>query len=90
MTRTTSAALVAVAMVLSATASQPLTIADQGSFAVGSRVIQTPGAHDNNAPTAAGQSLHGDHLCAFYQVPQDARPLPLVFWHGAYQSGPSW
>jgi hypothetical protein len=68
----------------------PLTIADQGSFAVGGTVIEAPGAYDNNAPTAAGQSFHGDHLYAFYQIPQGARPLPLVLWHGAYQSGRSW
>lgn len=80
----------ATALTLPAAAFEPLTIVDQGSFAAGGKVIQTPGAYDNNAPTEAGQSFHGDHLYAFYQVPQDARPLPLVFWHGAYQSGRSW
>ncbi len=73
-----------------ALAFEPLTIVDQGSFAAGGTVVETAGDYDNNAPTSAGQSLHGDHLYAFYQVPQDARPLPLVFWHGAYQSGRSW
>ena len=34
--------------------------------------------------------LHGDHLYAFYQVPQNARPLPIVMLHGAYQSARSW
>jgi len=69
---------------------EPLTVVDQGSFAVGGTVIETPGTYDNDAPTADGQTFHGDHAYAFYQIPPDARPLPLVLWHGAYQSGRSW
>lgn len=68
----------------------PLAIADQGSFSVGGTVQRTPGAYDNNRPTAAGQSFHGDHLYAFYQKPPNARPLPIVMLHGAFQSGRSW
>ncbi|MBI2715827.1 MAG: alpha/beta fold hydrolase [Rhizobiales bacterium] len=68
----------------------PLVIEAQGSFAVGGTVVSTPGAYNNNAPTAAGQTLHGDHLYAFYQVPQNARALPIVMLHGAYQSARSW
>jgi Alpha/beta hydrolase family len=91
MTRTLQAAMAALAVTTgSALAFEPLTIADQGSFAVGGTVIETPGTYDNDAPTADGQSFHGDHAYAFYQTPADARPLPLVLWHGAYQSGRSW
>lgn len=68
----------------------PLMIEQQGSFAVGGTAISTPGSYDNNAPTAAGQTFHGDHLYAFYQIPGDPRPLPLVMLHGAYESGRSW
>ncbi|TDR37762.1 hypothetical protein DFR29_12459 [Tahibacter aquaticus] len=67
-----------------------LVIQEQGSFAVGGKVVSTPGTYDNNHPTAAGQTLHGDHLYAFYQVPQNSRPLPIVMLHGAYQSARSW
>ncbi|MES2098460.1 MAG: alpha/beta fold hydrolase [Pseudomonadota bacterium] len=70
--------------------SGPLTIQAQGSFAVGGTVLQTPGTYDNDKPTAAGQTFHGDHLYAFYQVPQNPRALPLVMLHGAYQSARSW
>jgi len=70
--------------------SGPLTIQAQGSFAVGGTVLQTPGTYDNNKPTAAGQTFHGDHLYAFYQVPQNPRALPIVMLHGAYQSARSW
>jgi len=68
----------------------PLTIQEQGSFAVGGMVVSRPGTYNNNAPTAEGQSLHADHLYAFYQVPVEARPLPIVMLHGAFQSGRSW
>jgi pimeloyl-ACP methyl ester carboxylesterase len=67
-----------------------LVIQEQGSFAVGGTVISTPGTYDNNKPTAEGQSFHGDHLYAFYQVPRNARPFPIVMLHGAYQSARSW
>ena len=70
--------------------SLPLVIREQGSFAVGGILVNTLGNYNNNAPTAAGQSLHGDHLYAFYQVPQNARSLPIVMLHGAYQSARSW
>ncbi|WP_425598171.1 alpha/beta hydrolase [Brucella intermedia] len=69
---------------------EPLTIQGQGSFAAGGTVAKTPGTYDNNKPIADGQSFHGDHLYAFYQIPQDPKPLPIVMLHGAYQSGRSW
>jgi hypothetical protein len=73
---------------------EPLMIQEQGSFAVGGSVITAPGTFDpikqgayNPAGTdPAGQTLHGDHAYVFYQVPVDARKLPLVFWHGHGQS----
>lgn len=72
------------------TASGPFVIQAQGSFAAGGKVVGTPGTYDNNSPTAAGQTLHGDHLYAFYQIPQNPRPLPIVMLHGAFQSARSW
>ena len=70
--------------------SGPLVIQAQGSFTVGGTVLTTPGNYDNNKPTAAGQSFHGDHLYAFYQVPQNPKPLPIVMLHGAFQSARTW
>ena len=69
---------------------EPLTIQEQGSFAVGGTVLRSPGTYNNNKPTAEGQSLHGDHLYAFYQVPRNTKALPIVMLHGAYQSARSW
>ena len=68
----------------------PLVIQHQGSVAAGGKVVSTPGIYDNNHPTAAGQTFHGDHLYAFYQVPKNPKPLPIVMLHGAYQSARSW
>lgn len=68
----------------------PLLIQAQGSFAAGGTELKHNGSYDNNKPTAEGQSFHGDHLYAFYQVPQNARALPIVMLHGAFQSARSW
>ncbi|KRB61542.1 alpha/beta hydrolase [Rhizobium sp. Root708] len=69
---------------------EPLTIQEQGSFAVGGTVSSTPGTFDNNAPTSAGQTLHGDHAYVSYQIPSNPKPLPIVMLHGAFQSARSW
>jgi alkylhydroperoxidase/carboxymuconolactone decarboxylase family protein YurZ len=87
---TVGIALSPAAMAQQSARPEPLIIQQQGSFAVGGTVVRTPGIFNNKAPTAEGQSLHGDHLYAFYQVPQDPKALPIVMLHGAYQSGRSW
>ncbi|MBT64981.1 MAG: alpha/beta hydrolase [Puniceicoccaceae bacterium] len=66
-----------------ASGDKPILIREQGSFAVGGSVIQSPGTFDPvNNTSPAGQTFHGDHAYVFYRIPQDARQLPLVFWHG--------
>lgn len=75
-----------------------LVIEEQGTFAVGGTVKESPGTFDPIAhgafnPTdqsTEGQTLHGDHASVFYQIPTDARDLPLVFWHGYGQSMRTW
>jgi hypothetical protein len=69
----------------------PLTIQEQGSFAVGGTVVSKPGTFDPAKLTAAeGQTLHGDHAYVSYQIPANARKLPLVMWHGAGQFSKTW
>jgi len=68
----------------------PLIIEEQGSFAVGGTVITNPGTFDPYKPTPDGQTYHGDHAYAFYQIPVNARMLPLVLWHGAGQFSKTW
>jgi len=76
----------------------PLVIQEQGSFAVGGTVISEPGtfdpikqgAYNPKGVSPSGQTLHGDHASVFYQIPKNARKLPLVFWHGHGQTAQTW
>lgn len=87
--------LIAAGLIASACATTsgtgPLMIREQGSFAVGGTVATAPGAFDPLKPLdPAGQTYHGDHVYAFYQVPVNARRLPIVMWHGAGQFSKTW
>ena len=89
--------LISAAIVVSASAMAggnderaPLIIQEQGSFAVGGTVISNPGTFNPYKQTPEGQTFHGDHAYVFYQVPVNARKLPLVLWHGAGQFSKTW
>lgn len=70
---------------------EPLMIQDQGSFTAGGTVLSEPGTFDPYHPTQpAGQTYHGDHLYTYYQVPAEARSLPIVMWHGFGQFSKTW
>jgi hypothetical protein len=72
-------------------ASAPLVIQEQGSFAVGGVVKTEPGQFDPGKPLdPSGQTYRGDHAYVFYQVPPSARRFPLVMWHGAGQFSKTW
>lgn len=68
----------------------PLVIREQGSFAVGGTVVTNPGTFDPVKMSPEGQTFHGDHAYVFYQIPVNARKLPLVFWHGYGQFSKTW
>lgn len=69
----------------------PLVIEAQGSFTAGGKVTTAPGTFDPRKPMEpAGQSYHGDHAYAFYQIPANARKYPIVMWHGAGQFSRTW
>ena len=71
--------------------SESLRIQEQGSFLVGGTVITNPGTFDPFSPTnPQGQTFHGDHAYVFYQIPDNARKLPLVMWHGFGQFSKTW
>ena len=55
------------------TASAPIAIQKQGSFAVGGTILGDPNA----------QSLHCDHGYVEYQIPVNPRRINLVMWHSA-------
>lgn len=67
-----------------------LLIQEQGSFAIGGSVITNQGTFDAIERTAEGQTYHGDHAYVFYQIPANARKLPLVMWHGFGQFSKTW
>jgi hypothetical protein len=98
-----SATIVSAALLSSCAMTTPapegsLTLQEQGSFAVGGTVVQAPGTFDPvkqgvyspQGVAATGQTLHGDHAYVFYQVPEHAHQLPLVFWHGYGQFSKTW
>lgn len=66
-------------------ASKPLMIERQGQFPVGGITIQHPGTFDPDTfvgwtdPVQDGQTYRCDHAFARYQIPVDAKKLPLVF-----------
>jgi hypothetical protein len=71
-------------------ASDLMIIKEQGSFVVGGTVITNPGTFDPYNATPAGQTFRGDHAYVFYQIPVNARKLPLVMWHGFGQFSKTW
>lgn len=93
MKRTIAAAFAAAALLCSQAFAfdHPVMLAGQGSFAAGGTTVTTPGQYDYAHPlTTGGQTLHGDHAYVFWQKPVNAHTYPLVFLHGAGQSGQSW
>lgn len=68
----------------------PMLIQEQGSFAIGGTVVTAPGTYSLNSRAPEGQTYHGDHAYVFYQVPKNARKLPLVLWHGFGQFSKTW
>ncbi|TGL44293.1 alpha/beta hydrolase [Leptospira perdikensis] len=72
------------------TETNKIILSEQGSFAVGGTININPGSFDPYNPTTAGQTFHGDHAYVFYQIPENSRKLPIVFWHGAGQFSKTW
>lgn len=68
-----------------------LIINEQGSFMVGGTKSSQPGTFNlDSALNPQGQTFHADHAYVFYQIPEKAHKLPLVFLHGAGQSKKTW
>ncbi|HSV83806.1 MAG TPA: alpha/beta fold hydrolase [Ramlibacter sp.] len=70
-----------------------IVIARQGSFYVGGRQVTASGSYDGATtatPSNAGQTFWIDQMYVQYQVPPDARKLPLVLVHGGCGTGAVW
>lgn len=71
--------------------SKSLLIKEQGSFMVGGIKSTHPGKFNvKDALNPDGQTFHADHAYSFYQIPENAKRLALVFLHGAGQSKKTW
>jgi pimeloyl-ACP methyl ester carboxylesterase len=71
----------------------PLTIERQGSFYVGGRQVTGAGTADlvsTAAPGNAGETFWIDQMYVQYQIPPNARKLPLVLVHGGGGTGAVW
>lgn len=94
----TTAFIILSAMSLSSTvfAGKPLMIDRQGQFPVGGTTIERPGVFNPDTfvgwtnPVQDGQTYRCDHAFARYQIPVDAKKLPLVFVHGFGGDGVCW
>lgn len=77
-------------------ASRPIMIERQGQFAVVGTTIERPGTFNPDTfvgwtnPVQDGQTYRCDNAFARYQIPADARRLPLVFVHGFGGDGVCW
>ena len=82
----------AVLMLVSpALSAAPIVLEAQGSFAVGGTTVTHDGEFSMEHFTAPeGQTAYGDHAYVFYQIPVNARKLPMVFQHGAAQTKRTW
>jgi hypothetical protein len=86
-----TATLAAAANVEASDVQAPLAIQEQGSFTAGGTAATEPGTFNPLKPLEpAGQTYHGDHVYAFYQIPVNARKYPIVMWHGAGQFSKTW
>jgi hypothetical protein len=65
-----------------------IVLEDQGSFFVGGRVVTNSGTFDPVKLGPEGETIHGDYAYVQYQIPPEARDLPLLMWPGggAYQT----
>lgn len=77
--------LLLLAVSLNAFASEPIMIERQGQFPVGGTTIKREGKFDPDKfvgwtdPDQSGQTYRCDHAFARYQIPTNAKSLPLVF-----------
>lgn len=79
------------ALLAGAAMAAPIVIESQGSFIVGGRYVQHEGTFSQeNFVAPDGQRAYGDFAYVQYQIPHQARKLPLIFQHGGAQSKRTW
>lgn len=94
LSRTAVAAAAGIMMLAQVGAAQedPITIVKQGSFFVGGQAIKGNGEYDASAATTTneGNTFWKDQMYVQYQIPENARPYPIVLVHGGGGTGRVW
>lgn len=70
-----------------------ITLAEQGSFFVGGRIVQGKGVYDPSKDTGntnEGNTFWADQMYVQYQIPANPRKYPLVLVHGGGGTGRVW
>jgi pimeloyl-ACP methyl ester carboxylesterase len=70
-----------------------ITLAEQGSFFVGGRIVQGKGVYDpakDTGSTNEGNTFWTDQMYVQYQIPVNPRKFPLVLVHGGGGTGRVW
>jgi pimeloyl-ACP methyl ester carboxylesterase len=70
-----------------------ITLAEQGSFFVGGRIVQGKGVYDpakDTSNTNEGNTFWTDQMYVQYQIPVNPRKYPLVLVHGGGGTGRVW
>jgi pimeloyl-ACP methyl ester carboxylesterase len=70
-----------------------ITLAEQGSFFVGGRIVQGKGVYDpakDTGNTNEGNTFWTDQMYVQYQIPVNPRKYPLVLVHGGGGTGRVW
>jgi pimeloyl-ACP methyl ester carboxylesterase len=70
-----------------------ITLAEQGSFFVGGRIVQGTGIYDpakDTGSTNEGNTFWTDQMYVQYQIPVNPRKYPLVLVHGGGGTGRVW
>ena len=83
--------LVVLYPVMAFAAQEPLVIQEQGSFLAGGSTLTDKGEFVfSDLWSQSGQTAYGDNAYVWYQVPVNAKKLPMVFLHGGGQSKRTW
>ena len=86
-----SALLLVLALASVSFASEPIVIQEQGSFTAGGGIHIDGGEYVfADLWSQSGQTAYGDNAFVRYQIPVNAKKLPMVFLHGGGQSMKTW
>ncbi len=82
---------IAIISLLFMACSEPIVLQEQGSFTAGGSTLTNNGEFVfSDLWSQSGQTAYGDNAFVRYQIPVNAKKLPMVFLHGGGQSMKTW